>query len=420
MTEPLQSFNMHMHTHFSFNAEALSPTELVEKALEEKLYAAAIVDFDTLDGLDEFYCAADRDGLRACVGMETRVFFSEYGDKVINSPGEPGVFYFMGMGFGRIPSRDSAAAKTIAGLREQSDQRNRTLIARINEAHEEIAIDYEKDVLPLTPAGNATERHIVLAYINKVRAECDEDHERRIWTVALGLTHEDQLDALMVDDVALQNKFRSVMMKRGGAGYVQPDEKTFPPLEDVITMIRQCGAIPMAAWLDGSNEGEADPVAQLECLKAKGVAAVNIVPERNWNFADADKKAEKVAALNAYVAAADALDMPVNVGTELNSFGLPFVDNFESDALKPHWPLFMKGAQIMVGQARLLRWAGMDYCGEAAADEFPDLKGRNEFFAMVGALPCPPESMIEGFAGADVRTAYTAIRDAVRKGEWTE
>ena len=37
-------------------------------------------------------------------------------------------------------------------------------------------LDYEQDVLPLTPAGNATERHICLAYACKARGcFCNDD-----------------------------------------------------------------------------------------------------------------------------------------------------------------------------------------------------------------------------------------------------
>ena len=37
--------------------------------------------------------------LKACVGIESRVFVPEFSDQVINSPGEPGISYHMGLGF---------------------------------------------------------------------------------------------------------------------------------------------------------------------------------------------------------------------------------------------------------------------------------------------------------------------------------
>ena len=60
---------------------------------------AGVVDFDVLDALEEFLGAAKILGLKACAGLETRVFVPEFADKVINSPGEPGISYHMGVGF---------------------------------------------------------------------------------------------------------------------------------------------------------------------------------------------------------------------------------------------------------------------------------------------------------------------------------
>ncbi len=45
-------------------------------------------------------------------------------------------------------------------------------------------------------------------------------------------------------------------MKRGGVGYVQPGNDTFPTVEQFHELITACGALPCAAWLDGLSEGE--------------------------------------------------------------------------------------------------------------------------------------------------------------------
>lgn len=420
MSEQILPFNMHMHTHFSFNADGMSPKQIVEKAVKKNLYAIAICDFDVLDGLEPIYAEADAAGLRAAAGMETRVYFPEYGDKVINSPGEPGVYYFMGMGFGALPPADSIAGKTLAELRSRSRARNLDLVGRINKAFPEIALDYNKDVEPLTPSGNATERHVVVAYINKAREQAggDATKEAAIWQPILSVSTEDALK-LTGDKVGLQNKVRSALMKSGGVGYVQPDQKTFPPLEQVIEMILDGGAIPMATWLDGLSEGEADLKDQLECLKSKGVAAFNIIPDRNWNLSDPDLATKKISKLNEAVEIASSMDLPVNVGTELNSFGLPFVDNFHSDALKPHWPTFFKGAQIMVGQARYARYAAFSYCQKGATDAFGGtLAAKNDAFAQLGALPVPEAELRKQLEEMDAEKAFAFLRDAAAKGAW--
>ena len=52
-----------------------------------------------LDGLDEFWDATRKLDLKACIGLESRVFVPEFSDRVINSPGETGISFHMGSGF---------------------------------------------------------------------------------------------------------------------------------------------------------------------------------------------------------------------------------------------------------------------------------------------------------------------------------
>ena len=163
--EPVQDVvNLHCHTFFSFNAYGHSPTSLAWLAKKRGFAAVGIVDFDVLDAVDEFLAACDLAGVRGSAGIETRVFIPEFATREINSPGEPGVYYHMGIGFtsGTVPPE---AAPTLAAMRARADRRNREMVARVNAYLDPVVIDYERDVLPLTPAGNATERHMLLAYI---------------------------------------------------------------------------------------------------------------------------------------------------------------------------------------------------------------------------------------------------------------
>jgi hypothetical protein len=156
--------NLHCHTFFSFNAYGHSPASLAWLARKNGFRAIGIVDFDVLDAVDEFLAACDLAGVRGSAGIETRVFVPEFAAREINSPGEPGVYYHMGIGFtsGQTPH---AAAPTLAALRGRAERRNRDMLERINAHLDPVTVDYERDVLPLTPAGNATERHMLLAYI---------------------------------------------------------------------------------------------------------------------------------------------------------------------------------------------------------------------------------------------------------------
>jgi hypothetical protein len=411
--------NMHLHTFFSYNGEGWSPSRIAWEAASRGLYSIAICDFDVLQGLAELLEAADLLRLRAAVGFESRVFFPEYAAEEINSPGEPGVFYFMGMGFVHQPAPGSRAAAVLADMLERSHARNRAMIGRINAALADVTVDYDADVLPLTPDRNATERHIVNAYHVQALREfrgC-QDTAAAFWAARLGLDLKTACDAIR-DTNRFTDTLRSKLMKKGGPGYKQPDVDTFPPLATVLSMVRECRAIPMSTWLDGTSAGESDPATQLQCLTAKGVEAVNIIPDRNWNLKDATDKARKIAELDRYIAAAQALELPINVGTELNKPGQRFVDDFAAAAMKPHHAAFLQGARVMVGHTRLLRWADLSYGDAAATAEFPTRAARNAFFAAVGALPGPDEPTRARLAEMDPGKACVYLADCAKAGHW--
>jgi len=96
---PVRPFvNAHAHTFYSFNYKGYSPSRFVLEARREGLEMGGIVDFDVLDGLEEFWEASRLLDLKGCVGIESRVFVPEFSDREINSPGEPGISYHMGPG----------------------------------------------------------------------------------------------------------------------------------------------------------------------------------------------------------------------------------------------------------------------------------------------------------------------------------
>lgn len=70
---PQEAVNLHCHTFFSFNAYGYSPTGLAWLARQCGFKALGIVDFDVLDGVEEFLNACELLGVRGSAGMETRV-----------------------------------------------------------------------------------------------------------------------------------------------------------------------------------------------------------------------------------------------------------------------------------------------------------------------------------------------------------
>jgi hypothetical protein len=377
---PTPRFNMHCHTFFSFNGYGYSPTGLAWLARQHAFELMGIVDFDVLDAVDEFLEACDAVGVRGSAGIETRVFIPEFADREINSPGEPGVYYHMGIGFttGRVPTKAQAI---LADLRARAEQRNRDMLARINPHLAPINLDYERDVLPLTPNGNATERHMLAAYIQAVQDNLPNPVE--FWADKLGLSLE-QVRAQIGDGPKFQNTVRAKLMKKGGVGYVQPGPDTFPSPETFHEFVVACEALPCAAWLDGLSTGEQAIEDLLALLIDKGVVALNIVPDRNWNIADPATKQFKLQKLYDIVEIAQRLDLPLNIGTEMNAPGQKLVDDLDAPELAPVRQAFTDGAYFIYGHTVAQRRLGRGYQSEWAKTHLPTRRERNAFYTKVG------------------------------------
>jgi len=333
--------NLHCHTFFSYNTFGYSPSKFAWLARKAGLAVAGIVDFDVLDGLEEFLEAGNMLGLKACVGIETRVYVPEFAKKEISSPGEPGISYHMGIGFSTA-NLEGEPKEFLMRLRKTSEKRNRDLVTRVNQYLRPVELNYEQDVLPLTPADNATERHICFAFARKARAVFTDDQElARFWSEKLGV------EAASIDlpeGAHLQGMIRSKTMKRGGVGYVQPGEGSFPKMAETNKFILAAGGIPTLTWLDGTSEGEKNIEELLEVAMSSGVRAINIIPDRNYT---PNIKDNKLANLYHVIDVAEKLHLPVVVGTEMNSPGQKFVDDFDSKELSPLVPIFLKGANIV-------------------------------------------------------------------------
>jgi hypothetical protein len=383
---PSSAVNLHCHSFFSYNGYGYSPTHLAWLAKKMGLAVMGVVDFDVLDGVDEFLLACDLCGVRGTAGIETRVMIPEFRTLEINSPGEPGVAYHMGVGFigSQLPD---LAAPALANLRQRAASRNLEILERVNAFLAPLAVDYAADVLPLTPSGTATERHMVGAIADKAAEAFDDPTP--FWAGKLALP-EEELRALMQEDPkGFQNLLRKRLMKRGGVGYIQPVPESFPTVDEFHAIVLAGGAIPCLAWLDGTSSGEQEIESLLDLLMAKGVAAVNIIPERNWHIADPDMKQRKLKALYQFVTLAEARALPVLVGTEMNSPGKPLVDDFAAPELAPLREVFMQGAYFLYGHTCMARWFGMGYQSLWAESHLPERTRKNEFYESVGRLAAP-------------------------------
>ena len=360
LAAPGTDVNLHAHTFFSYNAYGYSPSKFAWLARKRGLAVAGIVDFDVLDALEEFWAAGKLIGLKRCASLESRTFVPEFSSRVINSPGEPGISYNMGVGFPR-----EIEHPLLAEMRRTVNQRNRELVRRVNDFLKPIVLDYDKDVLPLTPNGNATERHICEAYSKKGDAN--------FWKEKIG--------DCPGDPAKFQALIRSKTMKKGGPGYVQPGKGSFPLMADMNRFVLEAGAIPTLTWLDGSTDGEKCMEEFFAVGMASGAAAINLIPDRNYTPGVKDAKLKN---LYDVIELAEKHHFPIIVGTEMNAPGNKFVDSFETAELRPLLPVFLRGAHIVYAHSVLQRESGLGYLSNWAKKSFAKAAGRNNFFEKLG------------------------------------
>jgi hypothetical protein len=382
LPKPGSEVNLHAHTFFSYNAYGYSPSKFAWLARKAGLAVAGVVDFDVLDALEEFIAAGRLVGLKTCVSLESRVFVPEFATRVINSPGEPGVAYHMGAGFTR-----AVRNPFLAQMRASAEQRTRDMLARVNAYMRPVELDYAKDVVSLTPKGNATERHLCAAFERKAAQVLPDEAQRAAyWKEKLG-------DAPAAG-AKLQNLIRSKTMKRGGVGYVQPGKGSFPLMADMNRFVLESGAIPTLTWLDGTTEGEKCIEELFSVGASSGAAALNIIPDRNYTPGVKD---QKVKNLYEVVALAEKHHFPILVGTEMNAPGNKFVDAFATAELAPLLPVFLRGAHILYAHSVLQGEAGLGYLSAWAAKSFSTVAAKNDFFEKLGRELDPgKEQLLKG------------------------
>ena len=329
------AFNMHCHSFFSYNGYGYSPSMLVSLAKKLNWRSAMLVDFDVLDGVDEFLSAAKLLGVRAAAGMETRVFIPELANDEINSPGEPGIAYHLGCGFtsSNVPAQWQSFA---ANLRDKANGRTRVLVEKVNEYLCETPLVFDEVAKEFTPNGNVTERHVCEAYRKAAEKKFAGADLEAYWTEKIG--------SFTADGVKLEALIRSKTMKRGGVGYVAPTPESFPTLDEMNKFIIGCGATPTLAWLNGLSSGENDVDRLLDLHIKYGAAAATLIPDRNWRAADAEKQAKLTAELDRFVAAAAERNIPLLAGTEMNAPGQLLADDFTIAPLIKHLDIFTAGA----------------------------------------------------------------------------
>jgi hypothetical protein len=86
---------------------------------------------------------------------------------------------------------------------------------------------------------------------------------------------------------------------------------------------------------------------------------------------------------------AQALDLPLNIGTEMNAHGQKLIDDFAAAELLPVRQAFLDGADFIYGHTMLQRALGLGYQSDWSKACLATRAERNAFYTQVGRL-IPP------------------------------
>lgn len=287
--------NNHIHTFYSFSP--YSPTAAVFAARAEGLCTAGIIDHDSISGAEEFLEAARLCDLPATIGMECRVSMrgTELANRRTNNPDQAGISYLT---IQSVPHSEIAALdKFFAPYREARNRRNKKMIENINALLPDIALDFERDVLPLSmhsEGGSVTERHLMYALAKKLTEQTGKGKAMISRLSSLGLNLSDKQKAQMSDteypfyEYDLLGILKSSFIPKI---YVDAVDEC-PMLCDVVKLCRETDACLAYAYLgDVTSSVTGDKAAQkfeddyldelFECLYRESVRAITYMPTRN-------------------------------------------------------------------------------------------------------------------------------------------
>ena len=301
-TEPApvvgRDVNNHIHTTYSFSP--YSPTAAVWFARAAGLCTCGLMDHDSIAGAQEFLAAASAAHMGATIGIECRVSFKDtpFAGKKMNNPDQAGVVY---MALHGVPHNKSAELNAFfAPYRELRNQRNRKMVAAINEMMGKygIHIDFDQDVLPLSNFAkgcSVTERHLSSALAYKM-LEVVGSGQKLVDFIKneIQLPISAKIEGYLLDEANPHRMYdllgwiKSELISRF---YIEATDEC-PDVREVLALSDRIGAISAYAYLGDVGDSvtgdkraqkfEDDFLDELVAYVAKiGYRAITYMPSRN-------------------------------------------------------------------------------------------------------------------------------------------
>ena len=290
-----QYINNHIHTTYSFSP--YSPTAAVYAARMEGLCTAGIIDHDSISGAVEFLEAAKIVDMPVTIGMEARISMdgTRLEGRRTNNPDQVGVSYMTIQG---VPhDKIDTLTEFFKPYQAARHERNRQMIAKINDLLPGIALDYDKDVLPLSLAaenGGVTERHLMYALAIKLVQQVGKGEAMVKKLADMGVALSAKQEAQMMDTAYPFYEYDLLgILKSAFVPQIFIDATDeCPKLKDMVKLCADVDAYLCYAYLgDVGDSVTGDKKAQkfeddylddvFECLKEEGVKSVTYMPTRN-------------------------------------------------------------------------------------------------------------------------------------------
>jgi hypothetical protein len=378
--------NLHIHTNESFSVFR-SPTEAVWYAYKAGIEYFGINDHYTIDGHREFREACRIAGLKAGFSIEAIALDEQAFGKGwrINDPDNPGRMYIVGKGVTRNLKQGGKGYRTFQRMREAIQRRNRKIVDRLNSycTAKGFMLDLRyRDVIKLTPRGNATERHVVQAFCEKVDSR-SKDVDRRVEIYSTLLSTP--LNRETTDDPhKLLTAVRSKLIKSGMPCYVEEKKEAYTSIKNLVDIFLEYGAVPTYPVLAHPvTEEEEDLEGLVGKLKELGMYAFDVI----------DLRTERARAKEV-LSQASRHGFPVFIGTEHNTKKLlPLSGDIEKD---PEFhDYFKKSAQFLLGHQLLSKLCHYGYVADNGKPRIDDLHQGFQLFSEIGAMDLSEEKIGE-------------------------
>lgn len=374
--------NLHVHTYYSYSP--YSPSQAAYLAYRSGLASAGIMDHDTLSGAEEFVKACKTLGLAHSVGFDFRVRLKQ--DKTARYPLRSDGYTYISV-YG-VPKKVLKKVNLwLKEDREMRSARNRKFCDSVSKLFVPygVAVDYAKDVLPLTKIkedGSVTERHVLRAAAKGVVDAYGRGDGVMNFLQKVGFTLDEHLTALLSDE---DNPFYVddlvTALKENAGAFGVGSRREAIDMPDVVTRLENFGAIVSYLYF-----GNLDDLVEGENTKEKMQNLVLGVKELGFHSISVKisrHSEEDLALLCDLCREHDILLLP---GTAVNSPRQPFGCDVQ---LKPEFKSLADACWAVVGHGKMSDCNLEDgMFSEKALMRQPSLADRITLYAEIGRKTC--------------------------------